>query len=267
MAAENSPDISANGKMPSEDNAGAPDAGTGGAPTHSGRANRLPRLAFFLVLGFAVLAMTVAGILWVSDFRLEDDYELAIREYASANRGTDLRFPGAAWSPIRPRLRSGDGFDFSASALSIAEQELADALKRNPSDSRLLYLQAQIHLLYLREAPAIDILNRLLPFSPNDPDLLGALAYAHYLRGRQQRSMRDLLRSIDLFEKALEQRPVDEVLLFNAATAYQRARMHPRAEQLYRQLLQRDSEGNWAREVKGRLREVASDEEKAKPKR
>lgn len=216
------------------------------------------RRAAYAFLALCSVAMFLLAIAWVTDFdfRFEGDQERAIREFASSHRATDLRFPGADHQPIRPPNANARSFDLSSSALSFVEQEIDAALVNDPANSRLLFLRSQIHLLHLQPTEAIGILERLRPFAPKDPDLLGSLGYAHYLRGRADNEMREILRAIDFFEKALEADPHNSVLLFNAAVAYQRVNRREAAEKLFQQLLALEGSDGWTMEAKARLLEI-----------
>jgi tetratricopeptide (TPR) repeat protein len=68
----------------------------------------------------------------------------------------------------------------------------------------------------------------------------------------------DLLKSVDLFDKALEALPDDPVLLFNAGTAAQRAELREQAKSRYQRFLTLESGTGWAVEARIRLREVES---------
>ncbi len=201
-------------------------------------------------------AGTLVALLFDIELRMGDPRERVIREFASGHRATDLRFPGAEHQPIRPRQGLAADFDLSSSELAFLEKEIDAELADSPSDSRLIFLRAQVHLLYLQPGPAIDLLERLRLFSPRDPELLGALGYAHYIRGRAERNTGDLLRAVDLIDKALEAAPGNEVLLFNAGIAYQRLRKQGEASSRFRRFLEIAGEDGWAREARQRLREL-----------
>mgnify|MGYP003888285283 CR=1 FL=1 len=218
-------------------------------------ARRLARVSFYSLLAFCSMGMTAFFVAWLMDFdfRFEDERERAIREFASAHRATDLRFPGAAHQPVRSLGSNIRTFDLTSSALSFVEQELDSALVSDPGNSRLLFLRSQVYLLNLQPAPAIDILERLRPFSPEDPAILGSLGYAHYVRGRADSQMGDLLRALDFFEKALSIAPEDPVLLFNTAIVYQRLGKRDEAQRHFQKVLDRDSTSGWAMEAKARM--------------
>jgi tetratricopeptide (TPR) repeat protein len=207
-----------------------------------------------MVVAFATIAVVV---LFDLDPRLEDSRERILRDFAGTHRATDLRFPGAAHHPIRPRQGLAADFDLSSSELSFVEQEIEAELQAKPGNSRLMYLRALVHLVYLQPGPAIDLLERLRLFSPNDPELLGALGYAHYLRGRAERSTGDLLRSVDFLDQAIAVSPDDPVLLFNAGIVYQRLKNQKEAVSRFRRFLQVSPEDGWAAEARQRLRDLS----------
>lgn len=226
-------------------------------PRSSARRTLLRRMGYLGLAGFTVLFALLA-VVWLLDIDLtmEDDYERAIREFASQHRGSDLRFPGAGYQPVQAPAALARGFDLSSSHLTFVEQELDAGLAEDPGNSRLLFLRAQVHLLYLQYAPAIDILERLRVFSPEDATLLGALGYAHYLRGRAERNTGELLRASDFFHQALRSQPDDEVLLFNAAVTQQRLGNRTDATSLLERLLALNGNDGWAREARLRMREL-----------
>lgn len=209
-------------------------------------------------LAFATLAIAGLLVIWLFDIDFQDESRRAIRQYASEHRQTDLRFPGADYRPIRSIRIRGEDYDFSATDLTLLEEDLRAKLEQDPSNSETLFGLAEIHLLRLQPLQAVDILERLRPFTPDDPKLLGALAYGYYLRSRGNNQTRDLLRSLDLFEKALKADPDNPVLIFNAGTVAQRARMKEQATQHYKRFLLIENDTGWAVEVKVRLRELES---------
>lgn len=158
---------------------------------------------------------------------------------------------------MRAQQNLASEFDLSSSELSFVEQELDAALIADPGNSRNLFRRAQVHLLYLQPSSAIELLERLRPFSPEDPTLLGALGYAHYLRGRAERNAGDLLRASDFFERALRNQPENEELLFNAAIAQQRLGNRNEAIVLFQRFLKQGTDDGWAREARTRLRELS----------
>ena len=212
-----------------------------------------------LAMASLVVAFLAYAIATDFDLRFEGERERAIREYASAHRATELRFPGASHQVIRSGDTRNTDFDFSSSELSFVEQDIDADLERNPGNDQLLTLRAQIHLLRLQPAAAIDILDRLRPFSPKDPTLLGWLGYAHYLRGRSEREPRDMLRAIDFFESALTVDGQNPVLLFNAAVAYQRIGNRTAAERCFSALVALGKRDGWTREAEVRRMELTKD--------
>lgn len=223
----------------------------------SGGYHRWIRRGATIALALATVAIAALMAVWFFDLSLEDRPTRIVRAYATEHRQTDLRFPGAGYSPVRSLRGLRQDYDFSAAELADLEEETKAQLARNPGDSQALFTMAQICLLRMQPLQAIDILERLRLFAPKDGELLGALAYAHYLRGRMTHETPDLLRSVDLFEKALEARPDDPVLLFNAATAAQRAELRAQAKSRYERFLTLESGTGWAVEARIRLREVA----------
>ncbi len=223
------------------------------------RVAQLVRRAGYAGLAIFTLAFALGCVvlLFDVDFRWEDSYQRAIRNFASGHRAIDLRFPGAEHQPIRPPQGLSADFDLSSSELSFVEQELDGELAKDPSNSRWILLRAQVHLLYLQPAPAIDLLERLRPFSPKDPDILGLLGYAHYLRGRANRNTAELLRAIDFFEQALSIDPSNQDLLFNAGIAQQRVGNRKQATARFESFLSQSPEGAWAREARNRIRELS----------
>lgn len=211
-------------------------------------------------VGLALATVAIAGLLaiWYFEIDFQDRPTRIVLKYASEHRQTDLRFPGASYRPIRTVRGAQEDYDFSAAELADLEEELRVRIAERPGDSEALFAMAEVCLVRLQPLQAIDILERLRLFSPKDAKLLGALAYAHYLRARMTRQTPDLLRSVDLFEKALESAPDDPVLLFNAGTAAQRANLSLQAKARYERFLELETGTGWAVEARVRLRELGS---------
>lgn len=238
--------------------AAAPSVAKPSRPLPGQQPTGLLRGTAVVFLAFATLAIAGLLVIWLFDIDFQDESRRVIRQYASEHRQIDLRFPGADYRPIRSIRIRGEDYDFSAADLAVVEEDLRTKLEQDPSNSEILFSLAEIHLLRLQALQAIDILERLRPFTPNDPKLLGALAYGYYLRSRGNNQTRDLLRSLDLFEQALQAEPDNPVLIFNAGTVAQRARMTEQANRHYTRFLAIENDTGWAVEVKVRLRELES---------
>lgn len=209
-----------------------------------------------LALAVATLAIAALFAVWFFEIDFGDQSHRIIRAYATEHRQVDLRFPGAGYRPYRTTRPMDEGYDFTAADLATYEEELKGELQRRPGDSDALFAMAEVCLLRLQPLQAIDILERLRLFAPKDARILGALAYGNYLVYRSSKETRDLLRSVDLFEAALAESPEDPVLLFNAGTVAQRAKLRDQAKARYTRFLALESDTGWAAEVKLRLREL-----------
>jgi tetratricopeptide (TPR) repeat protein len=238
-----------------QQSSGLPDKGERlGLPT----ANRRLALRRIGTLTLAIAGIAIAGLfaIWFFEVDFGDQSRSVIRAYATEHRQIDLRFPGAGYRPFRAVRPPDEGYDFTDADLAQYEEELKQKLRARPGDSETLFALAEVCLLRLQPLQAIDILERLRLFSPKDAKILGALAYGNYLLARRSNETRDLLRSTDLYEAALEVNPDDPVLLFNAGTVAQRAKLVERAKERYTQFLAIESDTGWAAEVRLRLRDL-----------
>lgn len=208
------------------------------------------------ILGLATIIIAVILGIWFFEIDFGDSSRRFIEVYAAEHRQIDLRFPGAEYRPLKSIRTPDSGYDFSAADLANYEDDLKQRLKDRPGDSQSLFALAEICLVRMQPLQAIDILERLRLFSPKDPRVLGALAYGNYLRARASGEKRDLLRSFDLFERALEVSPHDPVLLFNAGVVAQRAGFLKRAGECYRRFLELESNSGWSEEVRRHMREL-----------
>lgn len=212
-----------------------------------------------LILAVASVAIAALFAVWFFEIDFGDQSNRVIRDYATEHRQIDLRFPGAGYRPFRTIRPPDEGYDFTAADLAVYEEDLKQKLQEQSGDSEALFAMAEVCLLRLQPLQAIDILERLRLFSPKDPKILGALGYGNYLLFRSSKEARDLLRSVDLFEAALQASPDDPVLLFNAGTVAQRAKLREQAKRRYTKFLDVESDTGWAAEVKLRLRDVESE--------
>ena len=212
-----------------------------------------------LMLAVATVAIAALFAVWYFEIDFGNRSNPTIRAYATEHRQVDLRFPGAGYRPFRTSRPPDEGYDFTAADLANYEDELKQELQKQPGNSEALFAMAEVCLLRLQPLQAIDILERLRLFSPKDPKILGALAYGNYLLFRSSKETRDLLRSVDLFEAALAASPDDPVLLFNAGTVAQRAKLRDQAKARYKRFLAVESDTGWAAEVKLRLRDLEAE--------
>ncbi|MCC6265188.1 MAG: hypothetical protein IT169_16560 [Bryobacterales bacterium] len=211
-----------------------------------------------VILALASVAFAALFAIWFFEVDLGDPSDRVIHAYATEHRQIDLRFPGAGYRPFRTIRPPDEGYDFTAADLAVYEDELKQEIQKKSGDSESLFAMAEVCLVRLQPLQAIDILERLRLFSPKDPKILSALAYGNYLLFKSTRETRDLLRSVDLFEAALKEDPSDPVLLFNAGTVAQHAKLRDQARQRYIRFLAVEPDTGWAAEVKVRLRELES---------
>lgn len=244
----------------SESRLGSPSASLSGEESarYPAAAARFPLFRRIATAVLAVVTIVIAVIFaaWLFEIGAGDPSRRFIEAYASERRQVDLRFPGASYQVVGALRPPDAGYDFALADLMNYEDDLKKQLKARPGDSETLFALAEICLVRLQPLQAIDILERLRLFSPKDPRILGALAYGNYLRARASGETRDLLRSADLFEEALEASPDDPVLLFNAGTVARRARLFQRARERYERFLEVEPDSEWSGEVKLRLREL-----------
>ena len=221
-------------------------------------ASAVLRRAGTVILALASVSFAALFAIWFFEIDLRDPSDRVIRAYATEHRQIDLRFPGAGYRPFRTIRPPDEGYDFTAADLAVYEDDLKKEIQEGTGDSESLFAMAEICLVRLQPLQAIDILERLRLFSPKDPKILGALAYGNYLLFKSTKETKDLLRSVDLFEAALKEDPSDPVLLFNAGTVAQHAKLREQARQRYIRFLAVEPDTGWAAEVKMRLRELES---------
>jgi tetratricopeptide (TPR) repeat protein len=211
-------------------------------------------------LGAAAIVAVGAAILidWNSP-SLSSTNQLIAQAY-SEERPIELRFPGAAYAPVRQERGAGSP-DRSRmdepSALLQAETQIARARARHPHDPGWMQAQARVDLFEGHADQAIELLQQSEAARPEDDSVSIDLATAFYERAGTQLDSAaraaDYERALQTLNLVLGKNPNALVALFNRALIYQQRKKYSEAIADWQRYLQLESSGRWAEDARRAL--------------
>jgi tetratricopeptide (TPR) repeat protein len=193
---------------------------------------------------------------------LSSTNQLIAQAYAE-QRPIDLRFPGAAYGPVRQeRGESGPSrsrMDEPPQLLE-AEIQIARGLARHPQDAGWLQAKARADLFEGHAQLAIDALQQAAALRSPDASLQIDLATAYFERAgtdpNPAQQAADYALALQSLNAVLDKNPNDLVALFNRAEVYQQLKKYSEAAADWRRYLQLDPAGEWADAARQRLTEA-----------
>jgi tetratricopeptide (TPR) repeat protein len=212
----------------------------------------------------AIAAVVALGAtIWIerSSPSLSSTNQLIAEAYAE-QRPIELRFPGAAYGPVRQeRGESGPNrsrMDEPPQLLE-AEIQIARGLARHPQDAGWLQAKAHADLFEGNSQLAIEGLRKAEASRPEDASLKVDLATAYFERGGTERGSADQGADYDLalqsLNEVLSRNPNDLVALFNRAEIHQQLKQYSEAAVDWQRYLKLDPVGEWADAAKRKLGE------------
>jgi tetratricopeptide (TPR) repeat protein len=200
----------------------------------------------------AVVAVGAAILIERNSPSLFSTNQLIAQAY-SEQRPIELRFPGAAYAPVRQeRGTSGPARSTmdAPPALLQAEAQIARALASHPHDAGWMQAQARADLFEGYADQAITLLQQAEAARPEDASVEIDLAAALYERAGTQpdpaASAADYEHALQSLNRALGKNPNDVVALFNRAQLYQQQKKYSEAIADWKRYLQIDPSGRWA---------------------
>jgi tetratricopeptide (TPR) repeat protein len=200
----------------------------------------------------AILVATVAGALLL----LRPNEGRAARLLAEASeqqRTSELRFPDAAYAPIR--LERGAASSRPA-ALLEAQDIIESASARSPEDAHWLQLKGRLACLQRKYDDAIAALTSARRLRPQDPSVAADLAAAHFERAQARDDAGDYSRSLDTLTEAIALDARSPLLRFNRAIVYEHLKKPAEAMAEWNEFLRLEPSGGWAGEARSRLAEL-----------
>ena len=209
-----------------------------------------------LVWAGAGLAVVIVAVFVGIRLTREPDVNQLLAQAYTEQRTIELRFPGAAYGPMR--VERGGGKRDLPVQFYVAEGTIKRELAKHPEDPTWLQAQARAHLLEWNYEKAIQELDDALMLKPNDPGLLIDKATALFQRGQKRgaEGSIDYGEAAENLSRVLKQRPKDEVALFNRALLYERLHLPNEAIADLERYLGIESSGPWADDARARLEQL-----------
>src|SRR5947207_1925629 len=164
-----------------------------------------------------------------------------------------MRFPGAAWAPVRvTRGEAGSRFSEPAPLLD-AEGIIRHKQAADPNNTEWLRAKAEADILDRNPQSAIAGLNQALASRPESEPLMLDLSIAYFQQALNSHDRQNYAKAIDLLTKITRNDPGNREAIFNLALTYTRSEMWDQAAATWEAYLRLDPEGPWAQEAKKNL--------------
>lgn len=237
----------------------------------AGRPRPVTKLRFWLPTAAALL-LAAAGAIFLTRPRPAEANRLLALAYESG-RNLELRFPGAAYVPLRQE-RGGSVVAAppppEAHTASIQQpaaegvpdsQPLLEALakisaKVSLQDGRWLDSRGRAELLEWQYDRAISDLERAHTLTPNDPSILADLAAAYFERGQVTDTRSDYVTTLGFLTSAVERAPRNAEIRFNRAIVFGYLGRYREAVDEWSRFLSLNPAGGWADEARVRQRQA-----------
>jgi tetratricopeptide (TPR) repeat protein len=221
-------------------------------------------LRYGLAAGMAA-CLAMIFILWWRNRPVQPDRNALLANAYTEDRRTEMRFPGARWSPLR-QVRSNHQASMAAiSPLDKAKEALPTICKDQETRDCLLY-RAEIDIVAGTYEPALATLDQMRE-TPEAHDLLLARAMAEFEKANDEPSPNneaEYSKAAEDLSRALDQAPNDPIALFNRALVFSKLKLINRAAEDLQAFLRIEKEPGWTAEAQGLLDEI---QEKKSPGR
>lgn len=224
---------------------------SGTAPEKSAKRSSFWR--WVLVPTAATVCAAVAFAVWYSQRETPEKVEKLLAQAYTEQRTIEMRFPGAAWAPVRV-IRGEEDSRFSKPApLLDAEGIIRHKQAADPNDAEWLRAKAEADILDRNPEPAIAGLNQALASRPASVPLMLDLSIAYVQQAQSSHDRQNYAKAIELLTKITRNDPGNREAIFNLALTYTRSEMWDQAAATWEAYLRLDPEGPWAQEAKQNL--------------
>ena len=206
--------------------------------------------SYRLPIGIAASIVLIASVVWF--WQRENVPPTSLLEQAySEHRDLELRFPGAAYAPLR--AERGPSQRLNAPSLLEAEARIARSGPSHPRDHQWLLARARAQILRWDPAAATATLEAALEGSPDSEELLSALAMSLFESGEASGNTEAFGKAAQTFSRVLQRDEKNQVARFNRAIVYEKLQMFQEAVADWEQFLRIEKQGGWAEEARQHL--------------
>ena len=219
------------------------------APRHFERPK--PRPQWWFAISGAVACAALAFLL-VNNLRRQDTNLLLAMAY-TADRRTEMRFPGAQWAPVRQLRSNHQSSAAEISPLDKAKQVLPSICQNQETARNCLLYRANIDIVAGNYEPALGTLSQIHE-TPESHDLLLAHALAAFEKAADEPSPAketDCAKVAEDLSRVLDATPTDPVALFNRAVVFEKLNLVNQAIADLEAFLKIEKDPKWAAEARG----------------
>jgi hypothetical protein len=209
---------------------------------------RLPWFRWAFIPVTAIACAVFAFFIWNSQRETPEKVEKLLAQAYTEQRTMEMRWPGAAYAPIRV-TRGGEQSRFSEPA---ALMEAAAILIHHQDNPAWLRVQGEAAILGWHPELAITLLIRAANKQPDSSRITADLALAWLQKAEISGETTEYLRSLEYFNRALNSDPADTAALFNRAMVLNRLGESAKAKTDCQKLLVLEKDSLWPEECRTR---------------
>lgn len=208
-----------------------------------------PLMLLLVTASFSILV--VAASITYRSLRNPSPEALIARAYFE-NRTIDLRFSGAAHSPLRERRGSRPSNVGQPLPLLEAEVLVARNLARRPDDLNYIDAKIRTDVLDGNFDAAIRSVAPPETVQPASIALATDLATAYFMHGEASGDKEDLAEANELLDSVLQVSPNDTIALFNSAIVKEKLDLSSLARDTWDRYLKVETDSAWRQEGQSR---------------
>jgi tetratricopeptide (TPR) repeat protein len=204
------------------------------------------------VLGIGLSAAAALALFFVPAglWREQPPFEVLNAAY-SARRSIELRFPHAAFGPMR--VTRGAPLTDQSPAVLEALSSIRRQLEKPNRDASWYHADGVASLLMRDYDEAIRSLERAADAGEASPDLSIHMAVAYFERAEANDAPQDYTKAVELLTQALQREPGNATALFNRGIILSRLKRFDAAIQDFDGALKVEPDKQWADEARSRL--------------
>ncbi len=247
--------VSATGQQPAK----SAKPTTGSADSTGAKLFRFPSLKWVLIPAAAAACAVIAFSVWWTQRDTPEKVEKLLAQAYTEQRTMEMRWPGAAYAPLKVQ-RAGDGTQpLGSKSLLKAELAIREDLEKPSPSAAVLRTKGEAALLRFDFRSAIESFESAFREAPESTALLHDLALAHYQAaeyGDQQFRQEEYARALEYMSTALKQDPNNLTILFNRAILNEKLDFLSQSAADWERLLQLERDQSWRAEAERKLDEV-----------
>ena len=208
---------------------------------------------WIMIPATAAACSVIAVSIWYTQRDTPEKVEALMAQAYTEQRTMEMRWPGAAWGPVRTTRGPEDSRFAKPPALLKAEGKISERASAKANDGEWLRAKAQADILERNPEAAIASLSQALEARPGSVSLMLDLSTAYYQQGEISLDPQNYEKSADLLGEVLQKDPENLTALFNRALLNEQMKMVDSAIADWELFLKKERDPGWADDARKRL--------------